>query len=87
MSVIAPFGRSLRSPHSPLAGLASNAGDGDCRRVASMICNSSRHTPRLPGFVGRLMYPEIGGFTGVTTVPERANMWTNSGFTAWIDQF
>jgi len=52
-----------------------------------MICNSSRHTPRLPGFVGRLMYPEIGGFTGVTTVPERANMWTNSGFTAWIDQF
>lgn len=47
----------------------------------------TEHTPLMPGFVGRLMYPEIGGFTGVTTVPERANMWTNSGFTAWIDHF
>lgn len=45
------------------------------------------HTPQTGAFGGRLMYPSISGFTGVTTTAERANMWTNTGFSPWIDHF
>jgi hypothetical protein len=45
------------------------------------------HTPRTSPFVDRLMYPVIRGFRGVTTTAERSNIWTNTGFTPWIDHF
>lgn len=45
------------------------------------------HTPQTGAYVGRLMYPSISGFTGVTTTTERGNVWTNTGFSPWIDHF
>jgi hypothetical protein len=45
------------------------------------------HTPNTSPYVGRLMFRGRSGFTGITTTPERANMWINTGFSPWIDHF
>jgi hypothetical protein len=45
------------------------------------------HTPQTSPNLGRLMYPSLNGFTGVTIPAERTNIWTNTGFSPWIDHF
>lgn len=45
------------------------------------------HTPETGSYQGRLMYPVLQGFPGITLPAERANMWTNTGFSPWIDHF
>lgn len=45
------------------------------------------HTSETSPNLSRLMCPSLNGFTGVTTTAERTNMWTNIGFSPWIDHF